>query len=250
MTTKTRPGIPAETAVMHSCGGTFQLRSRVEKVPLRGETVDVEQAFYVCDKCDAERVTAKQAKAAQAAAASKLRIAEGLLPPERILAIRLQYDATQTQMENYLGLGPKTWLRWETGKVLPTKSADNLLRLIERDRSALAYLAELNGHGAGIQVEAAEHTRREINVPLTADVHDRLVHRARQENLDTGTYALTLLTQSLTVVDMKEAVRSCMHHELQGLQKFMTDYWRLETKARAPMEEWQTLHVEQYGTAA
>lgn len=54
----------------------------------------------------------------------------GLLPPQDILEIRKCAGLSQTQMAKLLGVGEKTYTRWESGSSLQNKSSDNLIRLV------------------------------------------------------------------------------------------------------------------------
>jgi putative zinc finger/helix-turn-helix YgiT family protein len=53
----------------------------------------------------------------------------GLLTPAEIRAIRENAGLTQFQISEKLGIGEKTYTRWESGKSLQNKSSDNLIRL-------------------------------------------------------------------------------------------------------------------------
>jgi transcriptional regulator with XRE-family HTH domain len=57
----------------------------------------------------------------------------GLLTPEEILQIRKRVDLSQTEMAEILGIGEKTYARWEAGYSLHNKSSDNLIRLFARN---------------------------------------------------------------------------------------------------------------------
>jgi putative zinc finger/helix-turn-helix YgiT family protein len=101
-----------------------------------------------CDApaCHEEYYTDDQARERSekiAAARRKLRDEKRILQPEDIVRIRTKYQLTQRRLEQLLGLGPKTVVRWEKGYQMPSVAADNLLRVIDRDPSVLAYLAEI-----------------------------------------------------------------------------------------------------------
>ena len=53
----------------------------------------------------------------------------GLLTPAEIRSIRENTGLTQFQIAEKLGIGEKTYTRWESGKSLQNKSSDNLIRL-------------------------------------------------------------------------------------------------------------------------
>lgn len=64
----------------------------------------------------------------------------GLLSPAEIKAIREKAGLTQSQISKKLGVGEKTYTRWESGKLLQNKSSDNLIRLFALDPSWLERL--------------------------------------------------------------------------------------------------------------
>lgn len=57
---------------------------------------------------------------------------QGLLPPTQIKAIREKLGLTQTLMAERLGVGEKSYTRWESGRSIQNKSSDNLIRLMDR----------------------------------------------------------------------------------------------------------------------
>ena len=59
----------------------------------------------------------------------------GLLSPTEIKAIRVKAGLSQSEISKLLGIGEKTYTRWETGKSLQNKSSDNLIRLFGEDSS-------------------------------------------------------------------------------------------------------------------
>ena len=61
----------------------------------------------------------------------------GLLSPSEIKAIRIKAGLTQTEISEILGVGEKTYTRWENGKSLQNKSSDNLIRIFSNDPSSL-----------------------------------------------------------------------------------------------------------------
>jgi putative zinc finger/helix-turn-helix YgiT family protein len=132
--------------VGHDCGGTFHAAKQSRTVSLSGKPYSVEQDLFICSNCGEVRQTLTQLGNARRAAAAESRNALGLLAPDQIRSIREnRLHVTQSQLENALGLGAKTVVRWETGKVIQPKATDNLLRILDRDPSLLLFLAELHG---------------------------------------------------------------------------------------------------------
>jgi putative zinc finger/helix-turn-helix YgiT family protein len=78
----------------------------------------------------------------------------GLLTPSELKEIRKKLGYTQEQMAAFLGIGNKTYCRWENGTSIQTKSMDTLIRCATRDKiielqrkervkQAVDYLARL-----------------------------------------------------------------------------------------------------------
>jgi putative zinc finger/helix-turn-helix YgiT family protein len=137
--------MPSLEGARHSCGGVFHLVSEPTDIAIRGTAVRVPQDMFRCDGCGAERISLEQLDAARERAAEKLREQEGIMSPGEIRALREAFELSQAELEHALGLGPKTVVRWESGKVMPNQATSQLLLLIQRDPSALVFLAERRG---------------------------------------------------------------------------------------------------------
>jgi putative zinc finger/helix-turn-helix YgiT family protein len=140
-----QPSMPSLDGARHSCGGVFHLVSEPTDIAIRGTTVRVPQDLFRCDSCGAERISLEQLDAARERAAEKLREAERILTPAEIRALREAFELSQAELEHALGLGPKTVVRWESGKVMPNQATSQLLLLIKRDPAALIFLADRRG---------------------------------------------------------------------------------------------------------
>jgi len=64
----------------------------------------------------------------------------GLLLPEEIKEIRKRAGLSQTEIAKVLGVGEKTYTRWESGCSLQNKSSDNLIRLMDMNAEIFAQL--------------------------------------------------------------------------------------------------------------
>lgn len=129
----------AAAAVVHA-----SYETKYGQVPIFLESVEMIR----CKECGEEYFTPEQArslsKRVKAAAREKL----GLLSPERIVEIRRKKKLSQERLEWLLNLGSKVVTRWENDRVLQTRSADDLLRLIERVPNVVEELVALR-KGAG-----------------------------------------------------------------------------------------------------
>jgi len=61
---------------------------------------------------------------------------QGLLMPEEIRQVRQRTGLTAVDMSHLLGIGEKTYTRWETGKSIQTKGNDTLIRLLDANAEA------------------------------------------------------------------------------------------------------------------
>lgn len=61
----------------------------------------------------------------------------GLLTGEEIKEIRKKYDLTQEELERLMGVGAKTVARWETYKSDQNRTADLLMRAIDKEGKKL-----------------------------------------------------------------------------------------------------------------
>lgn len=99
------------------------------QIPIRLEAVEM----FECDRCGEGVFTPEQASEVDRQVKLAARQLQSLLPPEKILAIRKRCNLTQEEMEKLFGLGQKVVIRWEKGRVLQSKTADLLLRLLDRN---------------------------------------------------------------------------------------------------------------------
>ena len=114
-------------------------RTSYDQIPVVVPSVEM----YSCRKCGEKFFTPEQAKHVAKAVRLAVREHLGLLPPDRIVGIRRKFDLSQERLEALLSLGPKVVTRWENGRVLQTKQADDLLRLIDRVPGVIDVLREI-----------------------------------------------------------------------------------------------------------
>lgn len=62
---------------------------------------------------------------------------EGIMLPVDIRQLRERFGLTQTEISNALGLGGKTWARWETGRERPSRSLNNMLVFLHNGKLTL-----------------------------------------------------------------------------------------------------------------
>lgn len=129
-----------------TCGQPATLRMGPREVRIGPRRVVVNDERYHCAACGEEDFyTPAQARALHERALAAIREQEQLLRPDQIRAIREGLGLTQEQFERLLGVGAKTVVRWETGRVLPNTSTDRLIRLVAASRENVHILAGING---------------------------------------------------------------------------------------------------------
>jgi putative zinc finger/helix-turn-helix YgiT family protein len=134
----------------------------------------IEDHRTVCDTCGAISYAGEQITRHELAVAAKIREMEGLLSAEELRGIRLKYAFRQTDMEAMLSIGPKTWTRWERGKVPQSKAADTLIRVLADDPEVARRLMERagidNSDALEIFVQIDEDTKRLAEASLRAQI--------------------------------------------------------------------------------
>lgn len=106
---------------------------------------------FQCTNCGEEFFDPRQAHLADTQVKNAVRQMQGLLPPEKILAIRGKLGLTQTQLEFLFDKGQKVVTRWESGRVVQPREADVLLRLLDRKPEMLEVLAAIAENRARAQ---------------------------------------------------------------------------------------------------
>lgn len=131
-----------ESMTCFACNGEMHLvRENAEmSIGARKAAIDVERLR--CSDCGETFYTPEQMDAAQHELAAVLRAKESLLPPERVRGIRERFKLTQSQLEQLLGVGPKTVVRWERGTVFQNKATDQLLRVLEGVPGVFAFMVK------------------------------------------------------------------------------------------------------------
>ncbi|HYW12709.1 MAG TPA: type II TA system antitoxin MqsA family protein [Longimicrobium sp.] len=127
------------------CEGRYREVVEPQTFKVRGREVTVPVSLMKCDACGDIMYSPEQMDLAQNAVYAEIRSRENLLGPDEIASLRLSLGLKQDEFERLLGLGPKTVVRWESGRVFQSKAADALMRLVHADRENAVRLAEWNG---------------------------------------------------------------------------------------------------------
>ena len=121
----------------------YDVVTRRETLPVRGEDIVVEAKVAVCRECGADIAVDTLDDATLRAAFGVYRARHGLLMPEHIREIRGKYGLGQKAFARLLGWGDVTLSRYETGS-LQSKSHDATLRAAE-DPRYVRRMYQLNG---------------------------------------------------------------------------------------------------------
>lgn len=136
-----------------ACGETA-VEERVASVTVErlNRKVTITDRHMCCKACGNVSYRGDQITAHELAVANAIRGEDGLLTAAELSLVRSKYGLRQTDMEQILSTGPKTWTRWERGKVVQSKSTDKLIRAISED----PYLARDMMLQAGVVNPEAE----------------------------------------------------------------------------------------------
>jgi HTH-type transcriptional regulator / antitoxin MqsA len=129
----------------YACGAEAPLTRELNEVKMGTRSVTVEDEFYRCSVCDEEFYAGGMMDATLRRAAAAIREEDGLLGPDEIVEIRRKYDLSQADLENLIGAGEKTVVRWERGTVNQNQTADTLLRVLRDHPEIVAELAAERG---------------------------------------------------------------------------------------------------------
>ena len=74
-----------------------------------------------------------------------------LLPPGEIQEVRRRAGLTQIEMAQFVGVGEKTYARWESGRSIQNRSSDNLIRLADRHPGLFVQMEAQRNPDIGIR---------------------------------------------------------------------------------------------------
>jgi len=100
-------------------------------------------SMEVCDECGEEILPLESAREVDAAIAEYT----DRLTPGELTEIREAFKVDQTEMSEALGLGSKTYHRWEKGSQYPSRSMGYYLRALREYPEVFAWLRARGWHG-------------------------------------------------------------------------------------------------------
>ena len=112
-----------------------------------GEMAVPDAVWSACSTCGEEILPDTLTRAIDAHRYKRL----GLLTPDELRGVRDKTGLSAVDMAHLLGVGEKTYTRWENGRSLQNKSNDTLVRLLDRNPTPFALLdAERDPHRQGL----------------------------------------------------------------------------------------------------
>lgn len=155
------------------CGGEATLVQEPHSLTMGTRPVTIDDEFYRCARCGEDFYINDMADATLRRATAKIREEDGLLAPDRIIALREKYGLTQAGLERLIGAGEKTVVRWERGTVAQNQTADTLLRVLDGHPQVVARLAEERGVALRKRAPATRKraSRREPVTPPIPEPH-------------------------------------------------------------------------------
>ena len=148
------------------------------RVEHNGKAVEVQDRTTVCSNCNKMSYVGSQVSEHERVVAAAVRKMDGLLSAEELRVIRVKYGFKQSDMEQMLSTGPKTWTRWERGKVPQSKAADTLIRLIAND----PYVAQRLMEQAGVSNADATSIFEQIKLDEKVVARSRLRQELRDQS--------------------------------------------------------------------
>jgi len=111
---------------------------RMEPPPnIPGGTIVIHDASWLhCESCNEDILSNELEAAINHERYQRL----GLLLPKEIRRVREKTGLSAVDLSRLLGVGEKTYTRWENGHSLQTKASDTLIRLIDKNAELFALL--------------------------------------------------------------------------------------------------------------
>lgn len=167
-----------------------------------GKTATIDDHQLFCSNCGNISYSGSLASKRELAIAAAIRMMDGLLSAEELRLVRAKYKLLQTDMERILSTGPKTWTRWERGKVPQSKQADKLIRLMAGDPD-LAHQLMMD---AGVQNNEAEEEFQRIEREAKLLASLRVAKLQRPGGLDAESYVNQVIEDNEIVKDARRVV--------------------------------------------
>ena len=101
-----------------------------------GTMIIPDAEWFACTACGEEILPHPLSKAIDVQRCKRL----GLLTPQEIREVRQRTGLSAVDMAHLLGVGEKTYTRWENGKSIQNRSNDTLIRLLDKNAGAFTLI--------------------------------------------------------------------------------------------------------------
>lgn len=119
----------------------MEIIDKIEKVEVRGESIEVPAGHYRCKVCKADFEDPKGGFDFLEKAYEQYRSRHGMVRPAEIKAFRKKFGLTQGELSKLMGWGPVTLSRYENG-ALQDEVHDKMLRLAMNPENLLKLIEE------------------------------------------------------------------------------------------------------------
>ena len=123
------------------CSGTLQYGVRTESFNYKDKTFTVEMSGEYCIECNESFYNIDDAKKNERNITLAKRHIDGMLRPQDITRIRKKMGLSQVKASELFGGGVRSFHKYEKGIIVPPKSLDILLRLIDEGKANLEDLS-------------------------------------------------------------------------------------------------------------
>jgi len=147
-----------------------------------GGTIVIEGATWqACGNCGEEILPHELSKAIEAERCQRL----GLLSAAEIREVRERTGLSAVDMAQLLGVGDKTYTRWETGRSIQNKSNDTLIRLIDQHAHLFALVDAERDPNRGVTIShyIRDLGRVKANNPFAIAAHGGELSRVVRESI-------------------------------------------------------------------
>jgi putative zinc finger/helix-turn-helix YgiT family protein len=117
----------------------LRLVNSVEVIEIRGEKININVEYFVCNTCNQEFDDPKSEIDHLDLAFKEYRSIKGMMHPDEIRELRKQYGLTQKELSDVLGWGGVTLNRYENGS-LQTEANDKMLKLVKQPHNLLSLI--------------------------------------------------------------------------------------------------------------
>ena len=116
------------------CGtGNLSKKQRDLDFEYKGTPSHIEGVnVYECQNCSDYLLDSSEERKIERFLTDERRKVDGLLTSDKIKDIRLSFDKTQEEFATILGVGLKTFARYESGHVTQSRTMDHLLRILKK----------------------------------------------------------------------------------------------------------------------